>query len=267
MTRACRCEGSSAWCHLSCSIPLQVKKVGAETYIMEVPCKATSLNHGDSFILDAGETIYVWNGDEASPFERSAANREAERMERSRAGKGQASLEIDDAFWAALGGTVEDVIAAADAPAALPPPASVGEGVLFRLSDASSEYARAVVLNLAGAGQLLRVGGWPGRMVLISVNLLMTFASSAHRLRVTEEARGELDKSQLDSNDVFICDTGNELLVWIGNKASPIESARSMSTASKYLDQKGKSFVTTPISVLKERNAEQNTTFKQIFMN
>ena len=46
-----------------------------------------------------------------------------------------------------------------------------------------------------------------------------------------------VDQSQLDTDDVFIADLENLVLVWVGENASPIEMARSMSTASKYLGQ------------------------------
>lgn len=194
---------------------------------IEVPCSAASLNHGDSFLLDVGSTIYCWNGEEASPFEKNAANLEAERLERSRAGKSQASHNIDVRFWTVLRGSIDDVQSADDSPAALPQPGDIGEGVLYRLSDASSE------------------------------------------LTVREEARGDLDVRQLDSNDVFICDTASQLLVWIGENASPVETARSMSTATKYLHQKGgnDAFLTTPVAILKESNAHHNPIFRKVFMN
>ena len=35
-------------------------------------------------------------------------------------------------------------------------------------------------------------------------------------MEFTEISNGTLDKSLLDSNDVFICDTGYEIFVWIG---------------------------------------------------
>ncbi len=41
-------------------------------------------------------------------------------------------------------------------------------------------------------------------------------------------AKGDLDKSCLDRNDVFIVDTGKELFVWIGRDASPDENRNAM---------------------------------------
>jgi len=53
---------------------LQVKKLGKQTNVIEVACERGSLNHGDAFILDSGANIYVWRGDECSPFEAQMAN-------------------------------------------------------------------------------------------------------------------------------------------------------------------------------------------------
>merc|ERR1711865_583699 len=64
------------------------------------------MNHGDCFILDVGLVIYVWDGEESSPFEKAAAS------------------------------------AASDAD---PPEPTVGEGVLYRIDDGSGELATTEV--------------------------------------------------------------------------------------------------------------------------
>ena len=115
---------------------LQVKKVGRQTNVIEVACARDSLNHGDCFILDAGASIYVWKGDECSPFEAQMANMAAEALESTRHGGSAVTHEIDDGFWAALGG--EGAIV-------LPEPVEVGEGVLFQLSDADGSLGMSEV--------------------------------------------------------------------------------------------------------------------------
>ena len=174
---------------------LHVKKVGKVTSIVEVPCKRASLNHGDAFILDAGEKIYVWKGQSCSPFEGSAAALAAEALEASRDGRAAATHEVDDAFWEALGGE-GSITSAEDAASVLPTPLEKGEGVLYRLSDAEDG-----------------------------------------ELAMSEVGRGELSRSMLDGSDVFLCDTGPAILMWIGGKASARESAAAMDTANKYLAQ------------------------------
>ena len=117
---------------------LHVKKVGKTTSIIEVPCRRDSLNEGDSFVLDAGGTIYVWAGEQSSPFETLAANLAAEKLEASRNGAATATREIDDYFWEKLGGPGK-VKSKGEAGELLPTVAEVGEGVLYKLSDATGK--------------------------------------------------------------------------------------------------------------------------------
>ena len=53
----------------------------------------------------------------------------------------------------------------------------------------------------------------------------------------SEVARGDLKRSMLSSEDVYLVDPGPELLVWVGSKASERERAAAFNTASAYLKQ------------------------------
>lgn len=114
---------------------LHVRKTKRSVRAFQVDCKATSLNSGDVFILDAGLTVSVWTGDSASPFEKAKAGTLAHNIITSRLGKAKRG-EVDDAFWAVLGGTEADVMAAEEHDA-------VAEDIeesscsMFRLSDSS----------------------------------------------------------------------------------------------------------------------------------
>lgn len=83
-----------------------VSKDGSETKTAEVPVTRDSLNQRDAFVLDAGSKIYIWCGESCSPFEKNAANTLAEQKEAEpeRCGDSKATHDIDDAFWALLGG-------------------------------------------------------------------------------------------------------------------------------------------------------------------
>ena len=202
---------------------LHVKKVGKQTSVIEVPCKRESLNEGDSFVLDAGATIYVWAGSASSPFETLAANLAAENLEASRNGAAKATRDIDDYFWEKLGGK-GPIKSKEEAGELLPKVPSVGEGVLYKLSD------------------------------------------STGKLSITEVGRGDLKKGMLNTDDVYVCDPGPELLVWVGNGASQKERAAAMNTATAYLKSQGKS-IRTPVAVLKEDVAHRHATFQKIFAN
>jgi gelsolin len=119
---------------------LRVKKTGRQTNIIEVTCERDSLNQGDAFILDAGNKLYVWLGDACSPFEKANGKLAAETIERTRGGKCQATNDIDDEFWAALGGE-GPIKTAAQARACLPVPAAKGEGVLYKLTDSTGDMS------------------------------------------------------------------------------------------------------------------------------
>lgn len=202
---------------------LQVKKIGRQTNVIEVACTRSSLNHHDAFILDAGRKIYVWRGDECSPFESQMANSAAEALEATRHGKAQATQDLDSLFWELLGGE-GDITPADEAPDILPEPVDNGEGILYRLSDSTGDMS------------------------------------------LSEVGRGELTRSMLDSSDVFLCDTGPSILLWIGAGASAKESAAAFDTANKYLMQMQKP-VYTSVAVLKEGHDHKCPTFSAIFAN
>ncbi|CAE7283409.1 sevA [Symbiodinium natans] len=80
----------------------QVRKVKGKTTVLQVPTKKEMVNDSDSFVLDAPGKIYVYDGPQASPFEKQAANRHAEHLESMRSGHAQATHDIDDTFWTLL---------------------------------------------------------------------------------------------------------------------------------------------------------------------
>lgn len=122
---------------------LQVRRTKEKgTRITEVKRERASLNHGDTFILDAGRLIYLWNGDESSAFEKAAANVYAEELEGKRCGKSNATHDIDAAFWELLGGEGE-IKSAADV--VKPEEDVYGEGVLYTLSDDSGRLTQTEV--------------------------------------------------------------------------------------------------------------------------
>mmetsp|Transcript_8556 Transcript_8556/g.25750 ORF Transcript_8556/g.25750 Transcript_8556/m.25750 type:complete len:381 (+) Transcript_8556:132-1274(+) len=111
----------------------RVRKTKHTVKVAEVPCARASLNQGDCFLLDTGDALYPWFGESASAFEKAKAGTSAHNICQTRHGKCAVRTEPDAAFWAALGGEgpiapETDVVPESEEP---------GEGVLFRLSDAS----------------------------------------------------------------------------------------------------------------------------------
>jgi len=175
-----------------------------------VPVASSSLNTGDSFILDMGMTIYLWNGKNANKYEKAkGANLCQKIKDNERGGKARVVFMDEEPnnaeFWGALGGQIE----------------VTNEGE----SDAAAEKAAKA------ATKLFKV------------------SDAAGSLEVTEIPTndGKLTKDLLDTNDVFILDLGSQLFVWIGKGSNPSERKEGMMSAQKYLQQSGKP-MHTPVS-------------------
>jgi len=162
--------------------------------IVQVPMACASLNSGDVFLLDAGLTLYQWNGSKASGAEKIKAAALVRAIDDEREGKPQVVVveENDNNadFWKLLGG--HGPIASADS-AGLDDETAGFEKKLYQLSDASGN------LNFKLVGS------------------------------------GKLNKSLLNSNDVFVLDTGAEIFVWVGNGSSKREKDSAMKYAQEYL--------------------------------
>ena len=145
---------------------------------VQVALSASSLNDGDVFLLDAGLTIYQWNGSSASRQEKFKALELATKIKDAERG-GKAKLVFLESgqngadaapFWSLLQGSQSDVKSAEDGGSDDSVKAEAAS--LWRISDASGS------------------------------------------LQITEVARGKLTKDMLDDQDVFLLDGGGEVFVW-----------------------------------------------------
>jgi len=84
--------------------------------VTEVDCKNTSLNAGDTFLLDAGLMIYQWNGPSSGIGEKRKAAEIVESLKKERNGKPKSAvvdgLEDYPDFWKLLGGKPASLAAA-----------------------------------------------------------------------------------------------------------------------------------------------------------
>jgi len=129
----------------------QVRRAKKAIIVEEEQCVLASLNHRDSFIVQVERTIYVWDGDSASPFVKNAANQKAEKMESESNGELNVTKEIDDKFWEALGGKGD--ITAADA-VGEEVAADFGEGVMYTIQ--VSDEDRSLSVKEVARGDLKR---------------------------------------------------------------------------------------------------------------
>lgn len=105
--------------------------------VMEVPLETSSLNHGDTFILDLGSQAIQWNGNSASAWEKRKA---AEVISELKSERGSLELQIcdgeedNDTFWSHVKGPKSAV-----GPATDDKEVKNTEPELFQVSDASGK--------------------------------------------------------------------------------------------------------------------------------
>jgi len=176
--------------------------------VNEIQLDRNKLCPEDTFLLDKGLSIFVWNGPEANKDERFKAMQYAQQLKSERS-KGKVIMlnsdEHDTDFDETFSGENDDD----DDDEEDEDDRATFEKTLFRLSDAS------------GSLKFEEIGK----------------ASQVHR-------------SQLDSKDVFILDSGKAVWVWIGIQASAAERSNGIVYAHNYLEKSQHPYV--PVSVLKE---------------
>ncbi|KAG5175370.1 villin [Tribonema minus] len=163
--------------------------------VIEVPLSGSSLNTGDVFILDAGLTLYLYNGAGASRAEKSKGVETITRIkDDERGGRAQVVFIHEDPtnaeFWDLLGGYVE-VTAEGE-------PDAVAERIM---ADALQLHA----ITPEGTTELLTTG-----------------------------ADG-LKREMLATTGGYLLDTSHEIYLWIGHKADAFVKQAGMAAATQYL--------------------------------
>jgi len=191
--------------------------------VTQVELSHNSLNSGDIFILDAGLTIFQWNGKSAGVAEKSKAAQIARAIADERNGKPKIIVVEDgheeESFWKAMGGK--------------------------------------------GAVKSAAEGGKDEEEEKKGTKRLCRLSDSSGKLAVTEVATGDkVKKNLLESKDVFILDSGAEVFVWIGKGASVGERKKALQYADEYLKTYNRP-VHTPICRILEggENETFETTF------
>lgn len=175
----------------------QVRQASKTIRAFEVPVKATSLDNGDTFILDAGLKVYIFIGPESNAFEKSKGGALAHNIVSGRQGKAKLIPEIDEEFWKILGGSEKDIKPANSA-------------------------LKPEVENLAMDSEHLT---------------LFQLSDASGKITFTKKAEGKINGSMFDSNDVFILDAKVQLFVWVGKGASHGEKSQAMKFAEKYMKE------------------------------
>jgi gelsolin len=171
--------------------------------VYQVPIKHESLNNCDSFVLDAGLTLFQFNGEKSSAWEKRKANAIIDELQAARHGKVKSTYIIDgikdkgnpliEQFWGYFGGK----------------PNQIKE---------QEEMKEKPEIEPS----IQHVSNATGRMVC------------------EEVARGKLDKKVLNSDDCFIVDCGVAVYVWVGKGSNALEKREAMNFAVQYLKNQGR---------------------------
>lgn len=200
--------------------------------VKDVPISYKSLNNGDVFVLDAGLTLYQFNGAESSKMERAKGLEVTSNINSNERGARAKIVIIEfprdsdkpegKKFWEELGGEGHIASAAEGGDDSSHEQAAATEVKLFRVSDSSGE------------------------------------------LVVTPVGSVPLKKAQLDTNDCFIVDIGSQIFVWVGKGSTQQEKSSSIQFATGFLASTGRPDW-TPITRVVEGGEPNN--FKAQFSN
>jgi len=166
--------------------------------VTQVPLERASLNSGDVFILDAGLIVYQWNGLKAGPGEKMRGAQLCRAIDDER--KGKAKVDV------------------------------LEEG------DKNADFWK--LLGGFGSVKSAEEGGSDAEAEKVDASLkrLFQLSDASGTMNFKEVAQGaKCKKALLDGNDVFVLDTGAEVLVWIGKGASKEEKRNAMQFAQDYL--------------------------------
>lgn len=166
--------------------------------VTQVPLSHSSLNSGDVFILDKGLKLYQFNGSKAGPGEKMKGAQLTRALKDERKG--------------------------------LPAILVLEEG--HKDSDMADFWT-----GLGGEGAIKSAaeGGDDLEAEKATDKRLFRLSDASGKIEFTQIATGAVKRSMLDSNDVFILDTGAEVFAWIGKGASVQEKKKAMQFAQDYL--------------------------------
>lgn len=178
--------------------------------VTEVALSTKSLNSGDVFILDGGVEVIQWNGSSAGVGEKSKAASLVQAIEGERNGK--------------------------------------SKGRVLDEGDDDAAFWKA----LGGKGPIASAAAGGSDLEADSIALvektLLRLSDATGAFKLTEVAKGKkIKKGALDSNDVFILDAGQEVIAWVGAKASAGEKKKALQFAQDYVLKKNKN-PATPVS-------------------
>jgi len=90
-----------------------IRRTDGKTHTVQAPPRCSSMNTGDAFVVDAGDVVYSWFGELASPFEKSVAGTLLHNLangEGRNVARQVSDVEDDnEEFWTVLGGQKDNI--------------------------------------------------------------------------------------------------------------------------------------------------------------
>jgi len=164
--------------------------------VTQVDLSRDSLNSGDCFVLDAGLKIFQWNGKKSGPSEKQKG--------------AQLSRGIGDERR--------------------------GRAKIIVLEEGDKEADFWKLLGGEGPVKSAEEGGDDAEAEKTGVKVLFHLSDATGKMEFKQVGTGSgCKKSLLNSDDVFILDTGAEVFAWIGKGASADEKAKALGFAQDYL--------------------------------
>jgi len=164
--------------------------------VTQVDLTFKSLNSGDVFILDRGLHVFQWNGSKSGVGEKQKGSQLAQAIAGER--NGLAKVHVLEE-----GDKEKDFWTV------------LGEGPIKTAEQGGDD-------NETDKG--------------VDAKALFRLSDATGSITFTEISKGNaVKRSQLDSSDVFILDTGSEVYAWIGKGASVQEKQKALSFAQDYL--------------------------------
>lgn len=194
----------------------QVHSKGANIKLYQVSINKKSLNSTDSFLFDIGVKVFIWKGKESSGFSKFHVNVLSEKIKAQRYGKVQI-VSIDEVC------TLEKEKKNLEE----------FEDLLKRFEEEYKEVQKKEEKTEAKDN---------------NIRMMMKLSDESGKLLLSEVPY-ELDS--LNSNDSFLIDRGDEIIIWVGNKTSKNEKRYGRFYANRYL-VKQKRPLNLPILVINE---------------
>ncbi|KAL5274428.1 Gel family protein [Megaselia abdita] len=174
--------------------------------VRQVNLSVSSMNKGDCFILDAGNTIYVYVGSQSKRIEKLKAISAANQI-RDQDHNGRARVEVIDDYTSEIDKENFFQVLGSGSPSEVPDESTAEEDAAFEKSDENSVT-------------------------------LYKVSDQSGKLKVDSVASKPLRQEMLDTKDCFILDTGSGIYVWVGRGATQQEKSQAMSKAQEFLTLK-----------------------------